>query len=207
MAVEGHQHWEKVYTAKADDEVSWFEPSPDWSLRLVREAIAHGGRSVIDVGGGTSRLVDELLDVELDRLAVLDVSETALRRTQDRLGPRADKVEWIAADIRSVSDIGRFDVWHDRALFHFLIADEDRRAYRALLDRTLSSQGVAIIATFGPQGPERCSGLDVRRYDSAALGDELGSLFALREEHLVDHLTPREAHQQFLYTRFARSDA
>ena len=207
MAVEGREHWEKVYTAKADDEVSWYEPSPDWSLKLVREAIAQGGRSVIDVGGGTSRLVDALLDDELDRLAVLDVSETSLRRAQERLGPRSDKVEWIEADIRTATDLGHFDVWHDRALFHFLIADEDRWAYRALLDRALSPHGVAIIATFGPQGPERCSGLDVRRYDSLALGGELGSSFTLREEHLVDHLTPHEAHQQFLYTLFARSDA
>jgi hypothetical protein len=200
-------HWEEVYGTKADDEVSWYEPSPDLSLKLVREAIAEGARSVVDIGGGSSRLVDALLDDELDRLAVLDVSETALRRGRKRLGARADRVEWIPADITEVSDIGRFDVWHDRALFHFLTSAAARETYRALAERTVGAQGVLVIATFGPEGPDRCSGLDVERHDVDRLGRELGPSFALRDSQLVDHVTPHGTHQQFLYAVFVRDAA
>jgi SAM-dependent methyltransferase len=205
MNLDSHLHWEKVYGTKADDEVSWYEPSPDLSLKLVREAEAQGARSVIDIGGGTSRLVDGLLDDDLDRLAVLDLSETALERARDRLGSKAERVEWIQGDITQMTDVGRFDVWHDRALFHFITSDEGRRAYRSLLERTVTDRGWAIIATFGPQGPERCSGLEVERYDAESLAREVGSGFKLHRSELVDHTTPREKHQQFVYTVFGRA--
>jgi len=202
---QGKAHWERVYGSKADDEVSWYEPSPDLSLKLVRDALAHGASSVIDIGGGTSRLVDALVGEDLDRLAVLDLSATALARAKGRLGAQADRVEWICADVAEVSDVGRFDVWHDRALFHFLTADDSRRSYRALLERTVLPGGSALIATFGPQGPERCSGLEVRRYDMVALEREIGPSFILKESQLVDHVTPAGRHQQFLYAVFSRT--
>ena len=199
-------HWEKIYGRRADDEVSWYEPSPDLSLKLVREALAQGARSVIDVGGGTSRMVDALLEEELDRIAVLDVSEIALDRAKQRLGSNAGRVEWIHGDIAKLSDVGMFDVWHDRALFHFLTSAGARTHYGRLLDKTVSAKGFAIIATFGPEGPETCSGLPVERYDAVALGRELGDGFELRDSRTVDHLTPHGKHQQFMYAVFGRSD-
>jgi len=205
MDVEGKQHWETVFRTKADDEVSWFEAAPSLSMTLIRRAIANGARSIIDVGGGTSRLVDALLQEHLERLAVLDISEAALQRTKERLGARAGEVEWLVADVRDERDLGHFDIWHDRALFHFLTAEEDRLRYRRLLERTLGEHGTAIIATFGPGGPQQCSGLDTRRYDTEELGRELGPAFALEGSELVDHLTPHGRHQQFLYAVFGRS--
>lgn len=205
MDAEQKSHWESVYGSKADDEVSWYEARPDLSLKLIRDAIAHGARSVIDVGGGTSRLVDALLAESLDRVAVLDLSETALERAKERLGADAERVEWICADISNVADIGRFDVWHDRALLHFLTSEESRHHYRTLLERTVNPGGSAIIATFGPQGPETCSGLDVERYDVPVLEHEIGPSFVLKGSQLVDHVTPRERHQQFLYAEFSRT--
>jgi SAM-dependent methyltransferase len=202
---EGKVHWEKVYGTKAEDEVSWYEPRPELSLQLVRSAIVHGARSVIDVGGGTSRLVDALVAEDLDRLAVLDVSETALQRAKERLGSAAQRVDWICGDVLHIEGVGRFDVWHDRALFHFLTSEDSRRSYRALLERTVDPGGFALIATFGPQGPERCSGLDVRRYDTTTLEREIGPSFVLKESHLVDHVTPQSRHQQFLYAIFSRT--
>jgi SAM-dependent methyltransferase len=207
MDDEGKEHWETVFRTKADDDVSWFEAAPGLSLTLIRRAISSGARAIIDVGGGTSRLVDALLEEHLERMAVLDISEAALQRTKERLGSRAGNVEWIAADIRDEPDLGHFDVWHDRALFHFLTAEDDRLLYRRLLARTLGERGTAIIATFGPEGPERCSGLDVHRYDAEGLGRELGPAFALQESDIVDHVTPHGRHQQFLYAVFGRSAA
>ena len=198
-------HWEKVYGTKADDDVSWYESSPDLSLKLIRETLAKGARSVIDVGGGTSRLIEALLSENLDRLAVLDLSVTALERAKERLGAGADRVEWIAGDVSGISDVGPFDVWHDRALFHFLTSDEKRKQYVKLLEKTVTSKGFVVIATFGPEGPETCSGLPVERYDAAALRGELGQAFDLREAQIVDHLTPHGRHQQFMYAVFARA--
>jgi SAM-dependent methyltransferase len=207
MDAGGKEHWETVFRTKADDEVSWFEAAPGLSLTLIRRAIASGARSIIDVGGGTSRLVDALLQEHLERLAVLDISEAALQRTKERLGSRAGDVEWIVADIRDEPDLGPFDIWHDRALFHFLTAEDDRLRYRRLLERTLGEQGTAIIATFGPEGPQTCSGLDVHHYDAGALGRELGPGFALEGSDIIQHVTPHGRHQQFLYAVFGRSAA
>lgn len=204
QATDGTSYWDRVYGAKADDQVSWYEGRPGMSLGLVHEAIAAGARSVIDIGGGTSHLVDTLVDDGLERLAVLDISETALDRARHRLGSRGEGVEWIAGDVTAIEEVGRFDVWHDRALFHFLTLPDQRERYRALLERTLSENGRAIVATFGPHGPDRCSGLEVDRYDANALGRQLGSTFTLQECHTVDHLTPRGIHQEFIYAVFAR---
>jgi len=204
MSDDRQAHWDHVYATKQDDEVSWYEPKPDHSLELVDAALSEGARSIVDIGGGTSRLVDGLIRRDLDRLAVLDVSESALARSRDRLGPLARKVEWISADVTDLDDLGVFDIWHDRAVFHFLITEEDRRRYRDLAAKTLPAGGRLIIATFGPDGPNRCSGLDVRRYDRALLSSELGAGFIPARDQIVDHQTPAGRHQQFLYAMFVR---
>jgi SAM-dependent methyltransferase len=204
MSDDRQAHWDHVYATKQDDEVSWYEPKPDHSLELVDAALSEGARSLVDIGGGTSRLVDGLIGRDVDRLAVLDVSEAALARSRDRLGPLARKVEWISADVTDLDDLGVFDIWHDRAVFHFLITEEDRRRYRDLAAKTLPAGGRLIIATFGLNGPNRCSGLDVRRYDRALLSNELGDSFTPARDQIVDHQTPDGRHQQFLYAMFVR---
>jgi hypothetical protein len=166
--------------------------------------MSEGARSLIDIGGGTSRLVDTVLDDGLDRIAVMDISDAALARTRDRLRARADQIEWISGDVTGIGEIGTFDIWHDRAVFHFLVSGEDRRRYRDLVERTLSKGGYIVIATFGPQGLEQCSGLDVRRYDDSGLSEEFGSNFSLARSLFVDHATPAGRHQQFLYAMLKR---
>jgi SAM-dependent methyltransferase len=200
-------HWDKVWDRNADDEVSWYQSVTEPSLTFIQEAIEDGARSVIDVGGGTSLLVDQLIEEELDRLAVLDISAAALDRTRERLGALADHVKLIAADIREIPDLGPYDVWHDRALFHFLTDRRERELYLELLNKTVSPRGRAIIATFGPDGPEVCSGLEVVRYDEAALARVIGPGFELLETQIVNHVTPRGWRQQFLYAVFVRDAA
>jgi trans-aconitate methyltransferase len=204
MTTDRRDHWENVFQKRADDQLSWYEPRPEHSLDLVHAAISQGARSLVDIGGGTSSLVDALLEEGLDRIGVLDVSDTALARTRDRLSARATEVEWFSADVTEVDQIGTFDIWHDRAVFHFLISKDDRRRYRELVERTVPEGGYVIVATFGPHGPERCSGLGVRRYDERKLLEEMGAGFASVRSLVVDHPTPAGGRQQFMYVMMAR---
>lgn len=198
------EHWQGVYAKHAVDEVSWYQERPATSLALVRRAAAPPGAAVVDVGGGASRLVDALLDDGYVRVAVLDVSETALARARARLGERAGRVEWLAADVTRWRPARPFDVWHDRALFHFLVDSGERAAYRAALAAALRPGGHAILGTFAPDGPERCSGLPVVRYDAAALSAELGPAYRLVEELAEDHVTPAGKVQRFRFARLER---
>lgn len=200
-------HWEGVYTTKGESEVSWYQAEPRLSLDLIE--VADGGRRgrIIDVGGGASLLVDRLLDRGFSRVAVLDLSDAALAKSRDRLGKRAGEVEWIVADIARVEGIGTFDLWHDRAVFHFLTDPEDRRRYVDLARRTIPAGGHLLIATFADDGPTKCSGLDVCRYDARSLAGELGEGFALIADAKETHTTPWEATQSFVYGLFRRTDA
>ena len=198
------KHWDRIYSTKAPDEVSWYEADPATSLTFIRRALDEGAHSVIDVGGGSSRLVDRLLELDVERVAVLDHSAVALEFAKTRLGNDASRVEWIAGSVTELSDIGSFDVWHDRALFHFLTEERDRRRYSQLLEQTVPSGGFAIIATFATNGPERCSGLDVRRYDTSLLRAELGSEWQLVEETRITHVTPADVEQRFMYALLRR---
>jgi ubiquinone/menaquinone biosynthesis C-methylase UbiE len=196
-------HWQRQYATRAPTAVGWYEADPSMSRRLVAEALQRGARSVIDVGGGASSLVDHLVDEGI-RVAVLDIAEAGLTVARERLGDRAEPVLWIVADVTTADDIGRFDVWHDRAVFHFLTEPEDRAAYVALAARTIEAGGTALVATFAPDGPERCSGLPVRRYDAAALARELGPAFRLEASEPYLHVTPSGVQQSFVYSRFTR---
>jgi SAM-dependent methyltransferase len=193
-------HWESVYTSKGDD-VSWTQPEPRTSLLLIGEVCPRG--RVIDVGGGASVLVDRLIDAGY-AVAVLDISGAALARSRARLGTRADDVCWIVADVTSVPDVGHHDLWHDRAVFHFLTERAQRAAYVALLSRTVPVGGHAVIATFALDGPEKCSGLPVCRYDGSALARELGAGFQLLRNEPETHLTPWGNPQSFQYSVFVR---
>lgn len=195
------EHWESVYRSKEDAEVSWTQPEPRLSLSLIREACATG--SVIDVGGGTSTLADKLLDAGYS-VAVMDISQAAIDRACNRLGTRADQVRWVVADVTAKPDIGTFDVWHDRAVFHFLIEPADRASYVALLSRTISTGGHAIVATFALDGPKKCSGLPVQRYDARSLSAALGAGFHLLKSVPETHRTPWGKPQSFQYSVFRR---
>lgn len=194
-------HWESVYASRTDQELSWTQPDPCLSLSLIAEVCLSG--RVIDVGAGTSSLPGRLLDRGYS-VAVVDISEAALIRGREKLGPRASMIQWIVADLTADAALGSFDVWHDRAVFHFLTNPADRVAYRALLERTLADGRHAVIATFALDGPEKCSGLDVRRYSGQTLHAELGAGFELLKTVPELHVTPQGKTQSFQYSVFRR---
>jgi SAM-dependent methyltransferase len=198
-------YWDEIYSTRGEQGVSWFEADPATSMGFIRRAIAGGARSAVDVGGGASRLVDLLLDEQLDDVAVLDVSERGEQIARERLGDRADRVRWILGDVTRLEDVGAFDLWHDRAVFHFLVDGEDRHRYLALMARAVPIGGFVVLAAFAPDGPERCSGLDVCRYDSTLLGEQLGQDYELVDELSRTHVTPRGVEQRFTHTLFRRT--
>jgi SAM-dependent methyltransferase len=199
-------HWNTVYTTKGEGEVSWFEAAPEVSLRLMEAAGLSATTCVLDVGGGESRLVDALIARGLRCLAVLDVSRAALDRARARLGADASIPTWIGADVAGDWSLAPVDIWHDRAVFHFLVDAADRAQYSARLRRTLQPGGTAIVATFAPDGPERCSGLPIVRYSPETLTSELGPGLTLVEAVRHVHTTPWGATQAFQYSRFRRTD-
>jgi 2-polyprenyl-3-methyl-5-hydroxy-6-metoxy-1,4-benzoquinol methylase len=198
--MDARTHWEKIYTTKAPDQVSWYRPHLETSLALIKRAAKDRSASIIDVGGGESTLVDDLLDEGFQNVTVLDVSQQAIETNKTRLGERASSVHWLVADITQVELQPRFyEVWHDRAVFHFLTAKEHRAAYVRQVARSVKPGGHVIVSTFGPEGPTKCSGLDVVRYDADSLHDEFGTRFRLVESSKEVHETPFGATQQFLY--------
>jgi hypothetical protein len=199
------RHWESVYTTKGERDVSWFEAFPTVSLEMLDAAGVTPASCVLDVGGGDSRLVDALAARGLTCLAVLDVSDAALERARLRLGDVAASITWLATDVVSDWSLKPMDVWHDRAVFHFLTIAEDRVSYRTHLRQTLKVGGTAIIATFALDGPDRCSGLPVRRYSPESLRWELGEEFELIESRPHVHETPWGRTQSFQYSRLRRS--
>jgi SAM-dependent methyltransferase len=202
--MERAQYWNRVYETKGEQDVSWFEALPEVSLRMLESAGVNRGTCVLDVGGGDSHLVDHLAQRGLTCLAVLDVSAAALARAQARLGPAASIPIWLDTDVTGEWSLKPMDVWHDRAVFHFLTAAKDRDRYRAHLLSTLKPGGSAIVATFALDGPDKCSGLPVQRYSASSLAAELGDRFALVETVPHLHTTPWGTTQAFQYSRFIR---
>ena len=198
-------HWDDVYARKRETDVSWYEEEPRQSLELIREALKGSPGRVIDVGGGASVLIDRLLERGYPSPAVLDISDEALARSRARLGPAARNATWLVADITGAEDVGTYDVWHDRAVFHFLTEEAERRSYLSLARRSVAPLGHLIVATFGPGGPERCSGLPVGRYDGAALGDAFSPYFRPLRLLETTHLTPWGETQPFTYGLFERT--
>lgn len=196
--------WDWIHATREMHAVGWFESDPVTSRELVGLAIDGGASSVIDVGGGASRLVDHLLDLHLDRLAVLDISEAALAIAQHRLADRAGEVEWIVGDAATVTDVGQVDVWHDRGAFHFLLDPAAQRRYVELAERTVRIGGTAVIATFADDGPERCSGLPVQRWEPDRLAMAFEHGFRLRTSRRYLHHTPAGVAQQFQYATLER---
>lgn len=193
-------HWEGVYQTKAVDEVSWFRPHLEVSLSLIEQATPDIGGAVIDVGGGEATLVDDLVARGYGDVTVLDISQAAIDVAKGRLGPSGASVHWITGDITAVElEAARYDVWHDRAVFHFLTSAEDRAAYVRQVASAVRVGGHVIVATFGLNGPEKCSGLNVVRYDAENLHGEFGPKFRLLDSVTEVHETPWGTPQQFMY--------
>jgi SAM-dependent methyltransferase len=193
-------HWESIYTRKAPDQVSWYRPHLETSLALVEQAAQERSARIIDVGGGESTLVDDLLALGYSNITVLDISATAIEANRKRLGKAAELVHWLVADITRVElEPAVYDVWHDRAVFHFLTAAGDRAAYVRQVAGAVRRGGHVIVSAFGPEGPTKCSGLEVMRYDDDSLHGEFGPRFRLIGSSKELHQTPFGTTQQFLY--------
>lgn len=205
MSEDRRAHWQGVYTAKAETDVSWFQDSPSPSLELFDLVKAGADTAVVDVGGGASRLVDALVARGIVDVTVLDLSAQALEVARKRLGAAAAGVGFIAADVTAWEPERRFAVWHDRAAFHFLTETGPQEAYISRLKRGLDPGGYAIIGTFAPDGPERCSGLPVQRHDAQSLAALLGPDFTLVDHRRHDHVTPWRSVQKFQFSTFRRT--
>ena len=198
------EHWQSVYDTKATAEVSWYTPHLQLSVRRIGSATDTTAR-IIDVGAGASTLVDDLLELGYEDLTVLDISDSALLAARSRLADRASAVHWVAADILAVQfPEAAFDLWHDRAVFHFLIQEEDRRAYLNVLRHALVANGTVVISTFALAGPSKCSGLHVVRYSAASLAEQFGADFELIFDDEETHITPAGAEQHFVVCEFKK---
>jgi len=197
-------HWQRVYRERQPREMSWYERAPEVSLELIERAAPAPNAAILDAGGGASSLAGLLIAAGYTDVTVADLSRAALERAREDLGEAAGEIQWVQADLRDHDFGRRFDLWHDRAVLHFMVEPSDREGYLATLRRSLRSGGHAILAAFGPQGPTRCSGLPVVRYSAAKLSLLLGGDFELLSSRLQDHRTPSGATQQFVYAHLLR---
>jgi len=204
MSEARQSHWQRVYTDKRATDVSWYQAVPEKSLELIHASGVRREEPVLDAGGGDSTLVDHLLAEGYSDISILDISGKALQRSRLRLGKAAESVVWIESDVTAFCPIRHYSLWHDRAVFHFLTDPAERAAYIDVVHKALGPTGQLVLATFGPEGPERCSGLDICRYDIDALRQLLGDRFELRAHELQVHTTPGGSSQQFLYSRWQK---
>lgn len=197
-------HWEQVYSTRLTTEVGWYQANPEASLKLIEATGIRPDEPSIDVGGGASLLVDRLLERGFSRLTVLDISDAALKAAKSRLGELAGQADWVVADITQYRPQEKYALWHDRAVFHFLIDARDRQAYMQAARQAIRPGGHLIIATFAPDGPTQCSGLDIVRYSPGSLSREVGEDFDLAETLDEIHTTPGGGRQSFVYCHFRR---
>jgi hypothetical protein len=200
-------HWDGVYGTRGETDVSWYQPHSLRSLAMIAAAAPDHGASIVDIGGGASTVVDDLLARGYTDVSVLDVSDTALAKSKARLGPAASKVSWLVADITRWTPPRSYEVWHDRAVFHFLTGTAQQDAYLAALAGGTHPGSAVIIATFALDGPERCSGLPVQRYSAPSLAKRLGPRFTLVDQAAETHRTPSGTEQRFQYSLFRRDAA
>lgn len=197
-------HWQGVYSSKQETDVSWFQKQPGASIQLIEQTGFGQTARIVDVGGGASRLVDCLLDLGYTHVTVLDIADAALNKARTRLGGRAEAVEWLVADVTKWMPASTCDIWHDRAVFHFLTEASDREAYAVAMAAAVKVGGQAIIGTFAADGPERCSGLPVRRYDAEGLAAEFAPRFRTVDTFSEEHITPGGKVQKFQFCRLLR---
>ncbi len=198
-------HWEDIYQTKEPDEVSWYQDTPSTSLGLITEIGLDKGASIIDIGAGDSKLVDNLIDLGFRNITALDISSNALERSKKRLGNRADSVKWVVSDLREFETEEKYDLWHDRAVLHFLTDEEDIKRYVVAVRQFLRPRGYIIASTFSVNGPMKCSGLDVRQYSEDSM-KKLFSDFEHVKTFEEEHKTPWETSQMFIYGVFRGRD-
>lgn len=202
--LERKQHWEKIYQTKDLQNVSWFQPKPTTSLNFLERFNISKTAKIIDIGGGDSYLVDNLLDLGYQDITVLDISEAALEKAKQRLGKRASRVKWIVADAANFIPTEKYDFWHDRAAFHFLTKETEINNYIDTIYKSINSSGVLVIGTFSEQGPSKCSGIDVKQYSEVSMSERLKSFFEKIKCITVDHITPFETIQNFIFCSFKK---
>ncbi len=203
MAMQYKEHWESYYQQQSGSEANWYQDYPQLSLLFIESAGVKTDDPILDVGAGTSLLVDNLLVKGYEKLAVLDISESAIAHSRKRLGLRADHVAWHVGDVRNFEAPQPFALWHDRAVFHFLVDEADQQAYISTMKGALEPNGHVVLATFALHGPDQCSGLPVKRYDATMLEEVLGDDFSLIESWPEEHITPAGAVQPFVYSLFS----
>jgi len=197
-------HWEKVYSTKQFNEVSWYQAMPHVSLSFIEESGIPKGAAIIDVGGGDSFLADNLLLRGYNNITVLDISETAIQKAKDRLGEKSSLVKWIVSDILEIPAKMKYDFWHDRAVFHFLTTEERVQQYLSVAEKHLTERGRMVIGTFSTEGPEKCSGLPVKQYSELSLSSTLKKWFQKIKCITIDHMTPFSTIQNFLFCSFKK---
>jgi 2-polyprenyl-3-methyl-5-hydroxy-6-metoxy-1,4-benzoquinol methylase len=197
-------HWENIYRTKELKEVSWFQPIPETSLDFVKQFNVPVTAKIIDIGGGDSLLVDNLLDLGYQDVTVLDISESALERAKQRLGARAGKVKWIVADAASFKSREKYDFWHDRAAFHFLTDEQEIEKYLDTVQKSIKPSGILVIGTFSDKGPTKCSGLEIKQYSEKTMTERLTKFFEKIRCVTVDHLTPFNTIQNFIFCSFRK---
>jgi ubiquinone/menaquinone biosynthesis C-methylase UbiE len=198
------QHWDKLYTATAENEVSWFQPYPNTSMEFVNLFHLPLDGNVIDVGGGDSHFVDALLDKGYQNIWVLDISANAIERAKQRLGEKASKVHWIVSDVVNFKPPVYFDLWHDRAAFHFLISEKKIHKYISIAENFIKQDGYLILGTFSENGPKKCSGLDIQQYSEASMSSRFEIAFDRVKCVTEDHATPFNTIQNFLFCSFRK---
>lgn len=198
------KHWEEIYTTKQLTEVSWYQQTPETSLKFFEEFKIPLNAKVIDVGGGDSLLVDHLLDLGYTNISVLDISKNAIERSMKRLGEKSKMVKWIVADVSSFKPEEKYDLWHDRAAFHFLTDEYEVNNYINTVQNSMSENGVLVIGTFSEQGPKKCSGIEIKQYSEKAMTDILQKYFEKIKCITVDHETPSHSIQNFVFCSFKK---
>jgi len=198
------KHWETIYQTKELKDVSWFQPTPETSLIFLKQFNIPTTAKIIDIGGGDSFLVDNLLDLGYQDITVLDISATALDKAKQRLGDRADKIKWIVADAATFRPTEKYDFWHDRAAFHFLTQEQEIENYLDTVQKSIQQTGVLVIGTFSEQGPKKCSGIEIKQYSETTMTDRLTRFFEKIKCITVDHKTPLDTIQNFIFCSFRK---
>lgn len=198
------KHWENIYQTKELKEVSWYQPTPQTSLDFINKFDLSKTSKIIDVGGGDSFLVDKLLELGFQDITVLDISEAAIERAKNRLGAKAKSVKWIAEDVLSFKPTEKYDFWHDRAAFHFLTKQEEINSYVEKATSFIQKDGILVIGTFSEQGPKKCSGIEIKQYSEESLTNSFEGRFQKLECIYVDHHTPFETKQNFVFCSFRK---
>jgi SAM-dependent methyltransferase len=198
------QHWDHIYNAKAEDEVSWFQPYPKTSMEFVEIFNLPLNSNIIDVGGGDSHFVDVLLDKGYQNIWVLDISINAIERAKRRIGEKAIKVHWVVSDIINFEPPVQFDLWHDRAAFHFLTSEDKIEKYISIVENAVKQNGYLILGTFSEKGPKKCSGLEIKQYSEASMSSKFEIAFQRIKCIREDHMTPLNTVQNFLFCSFRR---